>query len=605
MAAKINYKYYEGKDVYNDGDIEQDLINKFKKNRKYSPKEDKDLAYFYLLTPIRQNILNWYPFNENSNILEIGAGAGTITGMLCDKAKSVTVVEASKRRAELIYERHNNRNNLEIMVGNFNSIPFKKKYDYIVMIGVLEYGKIFSTGDNPYKTFLETIASHLNKNGKLLVAIENRNGLKYWCGASEDHLSLPYVGIMGYDNYKVKTFGKKELSDLLESSGFKYQRYYYPFPDYKLPYSIYTDEYIPSSFTVKHDLIFNHDDYGYFLDPTKAVDCILDNNLLGEFSNSFLVEASVDSEIKKIVDFAKLNTNRNEEYATITKICEDKVIKEAVSQKGKEHLLNIQKVHEKMEAIGINCVHVEIKNGKLEMNYYKYDTVTSLIEKYAKKAMKKEINCLIDNVFTYIEKNLTDIKKIDEVNNSIFNFSFYKNEVKFLKIGLIDLNFSNIFVNNNEFILFDQEWYTDELLSFDYAKYFSIKILYEQLPQMEQIIPRIEMFDKYEISSEMMNEFDKASEKYFFDINNIFDYKNYKTLLDRKTVNLKQEEQYKTIENLKTEKEHAIEELNKENEQNKLTIEALNDKIKKLEDSKNTRLTNIIKGIKRKIMFWK
>lgn len=605
MAAKINYKYYEGKDVYNDGDIEQDLINKFKKNRNYSPKEYQDLAYFYLLTPIRQNILNWYPFNENSNILEIGAGAGTITGMLCDKAKSVTVIEASKRRAELIYERHNNRDNLEIMVGNFNSIPFKKKYDYIVMIGVLEYGKIFSTGDNPYKTFLETIASHLNKNGKLLVAIENRNGLKYWCGASEDHLSLPYVGIMGYDNYKVKTFGKKELSDLLESSGFKYQRYYYPFPDYKLPYSIYTDEYIPSSFTVKHNLIFNHDDYGYFLDPTKAVDCILDNNLLGEFSNSFLVEASVDSEIKKIVDFAKLNTNRNEEYATITKICEDKVIKEAVSQKGKEHLLNIQKVHEKMEAIGINCAHVEIKNGKLEMNYYKYDTVTSLIEKYAKKAMKKEINCLIDNVFTYIEKNLTDIKKIDEVNNSIFNFSFYKNEVKFLKIGLIDLNFSNIFVNNNEFILFDQEWYTDELLSFDYAKYFSIKILYEQLPQMEQIIPRIEMFDKYEISSEMMNEFDKASEKYFFDINNIFDYKNYKTLLDRKTVNLKQEEQYKTIENLKTEKEHAIEELNKENEQNKLTIEALNDKIKKLEDSKNTRLTNIIKGIKRKIMFWK
>lgn len=605
MAAKINYKYYEGKDVYNDGDIEQDLINKFKENRDYSPNEYQDLAYFYLLTPIRQNILNWYPFNENSNILEIGAGAGTITGMLCDRAKSVTVVEASKRRAELIYERHNNRNNLEIMVGNFNSIPFKKKYDYIVMIGVLEYGKIFSTGDNPYKTFLETIASHLNKNGKLLVAIENRNGLKYWCGASEDHLSLPYVGIMGYDDYKVKTFGKKELSDLLESSGFKYQRYYYPFPDYKLPYSIYTDEYIPSSFTVKHDLIFNHDDYGYFLDPTKAVDCILDNNLLGEFSNSFLIEASVDSEIKKIVDFAKLNTNRNEEYATITKVYKDKVIKEAMFAKGKKHLLNIQKIHQKIENIGVNCVHVEVKNEKLEMNYYKYDTVTDLIEKYVKNSQKEEINCLIDNVFTYIEENLTETKKIKGIHNNIFNFTFYKDTIKTLKIGLIDLNFSNIFVNNNEFILFDQEWYTDELLSFDYVKYFSIKILYEQLPEIEHVISKNEMFNKYKISPEMMEEFNKASEKYFFEVNNIFDYKNYKTLLDRKVINLKQDEQYKIIENLKNEKEQIVEELNKENSQHKIEIELLTKKINKLKKSKNTSLISRIKGIKRKVIFWK
>ena len=115
MAAKINYDYYEGKDVYNDGDIEQVLIDKFKKNINYNPKLSDDLALFYLLTPIRQNILNWYPFDKNARVLEIGAGTGTITGMLCDKVKKVTVVEASKRRAELIYHRHNNKNNLEII----------------------------------------------------------------------------------------------------------------------------------------------------------------------------------------------------------------------------------------------------------------------------------------------------------------------------------------------------------------------------------------------------------------------------------------------------------------------------------------------------------
>ena len=173
MSAIINYDYYEGKDVYNDGDIEQILIDEFKKDINYTQDEYKDLAYFYLLTPIRQNILNWYPFDKNASVLEIGPGAGTITGMLCDRVKSVTVVEASKRRGELIYYRHNNKDNLNIMVGNFNDIKFETKFDYIVMVGVLEYGQIFSTGDNPYQSFLENITKHLTKKGKMLVILKN------------------------------------------------------------------------------------------------------------------------------------------------------------------------------------------------------------------------------------------------------------------------------------------------------------------------------------------------------------------------------------------------------------------------------------------------
>lgn len=598
MSAKINYDYYEGKDVYNDGDIEQVLIDCYKEDIHYEPEEYQDLAYFYLLTPIRKNILNWYPFKKNANILEIGAGAGTITGMLCERAKSVTVVEASKRRAELIYYRHHNRENLNILVGNFNNVPLNQKFDYIVMIGVLEYSQIFSTGKNPYQSFLETIANYLAPGGKLLVAIENKNGLKYWCGASEDHLSKPYIGIQGYEDCQVKTFGRKELENLLIHSGFPYFRFYYPFPDYKLPYSIYTDDYLPTSFSLKKDLIFNHDDYGYYLNPNTVVENIIDNQLLGGFANSFLVEACVDKPIEKEINYAKLNTVRNDKYAIITKINKDNdVIKTSISRFGKEHLNNLYSTHKKLEELGVKCSHIEKEKDDLKIEFLSGITVTQMIENYIKNNEKENIVELINQVFDYLEKNLVVSVSKSELKNKLFDFKeFYKDKIKVLKIGLIDLNFSNIMIHNEDYIIFDQEWTTNEPLVFDYVKYFSIKLLYEQLPQLEKMIPVNIWYEKYQLSSSMQKQFNQASEKYFFEENDVFDYKIYKIVDDRRFIKIRDEITGKNWETKIEEKEKQIQELS-----NQLSV--TNKKLTDIENRKSwkmiTKLTKVADKFKK------
>ena len=41
---------------------------------------------------VRWNILNWYPFKKDADVLEVGAGMGALTGLLCEKAKSVVSV---------------------------------------------------------------------------------------------------------------------------------------------------------------------------------------------------------------------------------------------------------------------------------------------------------------------------------------------------------------------------------------------------------------------------------------------------------------------------------------------------------------------------------
>ena len=189
------------------------------------PKDQVEFPVIYHFSDIRTNILCWYPIKKTDSVLEIGAGCGAITGMLCEKAGNVTAVELSKRRAEINYERNKQRDNLTIMVGNLNDMIFSAKYDYVVVNGVLEYAMSFTEGDTPYETFLRKMGDYLKDSGKLLVAIENKLGLKYFAGAPEDHTDLYFFGIEGYpENHSVRTFSKVELSELLKNSGFPYMK---------------------------------------------------------------------------------------------------------------------------------------------------------------------------------------------------------------------------------------------------------------------------------------------------------------------------------------------------------------------------------------------
>lgn len=133
-------------------------------------------------------------------------------------------------------------------MGNFQEIEpaLTEKYDYITLIGVFEYGENYIQSDTPYVDFLKTIARHLKPDGQIVLAIENRFGLKYWAGCTEDHFGTLFEGLEGYPTTKgVKTFTKKELTEILEKAGNLKAQWYYPFPDYKLPMTIYSDRRLP------------------------------------------------------------------------------------------------------------------------------------------------------------------------------------------------------------------------------------------------------------------------------------------------------------------------------------------------------------------------
>ena len=115
--AVWNEKFYKGTDVYSDGSIEDEILD-IVQRADYKEKRDElignNFTIAYHLTPIRENILNWYPFTKEQSAIEIGAGCGAITGMLCRKLGKVVSVDLSKRRSKINYERHKEYDNLEI-----------------------------------------------------------------------------------------------------------------------------------------------------------------------------------------------------------------------------------------------------------------------------------------------------------------------------------------------------------------------------------------------------------------------------------------------------------------------------------------------------------
>ncbi len=298
----INYDYYKGTDLYSDGDVEEDLLELVQKHDESEfdmlIKKTKKWPLLYHLSTIRHNVLEWFVFDKDKTVLEIGSGCGAITGCLSEKCAQVTCVELSKRRSLINAYRNQKRDNIEIYVSNFEDFQKNnhRKFDYITLIGVFEYSDNFIDSAQPALDFLKEIKKLLKKDGKLFIAIENKFGLKYWAGCKEDHLASFFTGIENYPGSKsVRTYTKKELTKLLTDAGYTDLDWYYPYPDYKFAHSIYSDEYLPRKGELSNNLRNFDMDRLVLFDESKVFDTIIQNGLFPVYSNSYFVIAGGES----------------------------------------------------------------------------------------------------------------------------------------------------------------------------------------------------------------------------------------------------------------------------------------------------------------------
>jgi len=339
--VKLDYSKYSGRDQYCDGAVEDELLNlvRNKTSAEYGKiiEEKKSWPILYHLSPLRENIVDWIPMEgtypmgssgavgdasgllTGAKVLEVGSGCGAITGALSRKAASVTCVELSKKRSQINAYRHRECDNVTIHVGNFKDIEpeLEADFDYICLIGVFEYAQSYMGGDTPYEDFLKILLSHLAPEGRLLIAIENKFGLKYFAGCKEDHLGTYFSGIENYaSGGGVRTFSRQGLERIFQACGVEEWHFYYPYPDYKFMTMLYSDEYLPNKGELSNNLRNFDRDRMLLFDEKLAFDGLMEDGLFSVFSNSYLAVIGRDFEQK----YVKYSNDRAPEYAVRTEI---------------------------------------------------------------------------------------------------------------------------------------------------------------------------------------------------------------------------------------------------------------------------------------------
>jgi len=257
-----------------------------------------DWPSLYHLSGTRANILRPFEDELRGDILEIGAGCGAITRYLGECGGNILALEGSKRRAAIARNRTRDLSNVTVVAEKLDDFAIEHQFDVITLIGVLEYANLFTTGDHPAQAMLEHLKKRLKPTGKLIIAIENQLGLKYFAGAPEDHIGQPMYGIEGrYRKDQPETFGRKVLDGMLESVGFRSREFLAPFPDYKLPTSIITESGLKSSGFDAAALISHSVRRDPQLPPILAFSpelawpSLVKNGLAMDMANSFLIVA--------------------------------------------------------------------------------------------------------------------------------------------------------------------------------------------------------------------------------------------------------------------------------------------------------------------------
>lgn len=292
--ARIRSLRNAGRENYSDGDSEARILEAIRNRLGEEEIMERlpEWAVLYHFSPERRNLLSWFDFQRDARLLEVGAGCGALTGLFCERVSSVTALELSERRAEITARRHAACNNLEVVVGNLSELEAAEPYDYVTLIGVLEYAERFTASSEPAIALLREAWNRLRPGGLLFLAIENRFGLKYWAGSREDHTGRLFDGLEGYPTPTgARTYGRRELENLVIRAGFGDLNFLYPHPDYKLPSAIYSDEWPPKPGEIVEATPSLDQERFTLFDEVRVWDALGAEGVFPFFANSFLVVA--------------------------------------------------------------------------------------------------------------------------------------------------------------------------------------------------------------------------------------------------------------------------------------------------------------------------
>lgn len=469
------------------------------------------------LSPMRASLLEWYPFRENADVLEVGGAFGELTHVLCKKCGQVTSVEREPDRAKAIRSRCRGWQNLTVCACDLMQIRTERKYDYVFAAGILESQEIRSKNMEDYAEFVSRLCAFLKPSGKLLLVSGNRMGVRYLCGEPDEKTGIPFDGISRYPmDQGLYGFTRKELEAIVEKAGIRRHRFYYPLPDDQMVQAVYAQEDLPKDGVKDRVIAYYRDRHTVVASQSDLMDFCIGSGCLHEFANSFFVECVPDGGACTDIHSVFFTADRGLQAATATIHQAGQMYKKALDPQGIPALERAVRHAQDLKRQGIAVVpHTLTADGQIRMPYVELPLLMSVLRDAAAKD-SAFFGRLLDQVWGDIRSSSMEA---DGSGHPLWQQWGGEDWGMFLENVYFDMVPMNCFYDAGRIVYFDQE-FVRHLYPAKYTMFRVLLYTYLNIPEAEETAPKAGMLKKYGISNVMWDVFLKEESLFVSSLRN-------------------------------------------------------------------------------------
>ena len=420
-----------------------------------------------LINGIKCGLLQWYDFEQDAKVLYIGDSNDALAKMLIDKSFAVVCAPVEQScNTEWTQE-------------------YKGGFDYLIAVEALE------CTENPEQV-LQSWRSLLKEDGRLLLGMNNRFGIRYFCGDRDPYTGRNFDGIEGYrraydkkeDVFRGRCYSRNEMEKMLRAAGWNFFRFFSVLPDLQNPGLIYAEDYLPNEDLANRLFpTYNYPDT-VFLEEAPLYESLDNDGLFHKLANAWLIECGSKEALCDVLHVT-CSMERGRESALCTVVRRTGIVeKRAVYSEGEARLEKLAAHAKELKERGIPVVDTKLKGGVCQMPLIQAEVG----QVYLKKLLRTDRERFLQEMDHFRDLILR--------SSAIVESDQGDGEGAILRKGYVDMVPLNSFYIDGEFVFYDQE-FCEENYPANAIISRMVGTFYAGNVELMKILPVEELYERY------------------------------------------------------------------------------------------------------------
>lgn len=365
------------------------------------------------------------------------------------------------------------------------------KFDYIISVEALE------RQPDPGK-LLKAWKRLLKPEGCMLLGMNNRFGIKYFCGDRDPYTERNFDGIENYrrayvkkeDGFQGRMYSRWELERMLRTGGWEHFRFYSVFSDLRNPSLIYEEGYLPNEDLANRIFPVYHYPDTIFLEEEGLYAGLAENGMFHKMANGYLIECPAGGKFADVLHVTG-SMDRGRESALFTVIHKSgRVEKKAPYPEGRERLEKLVEHGRELAEHGVPVVEAQMVNGSCVMPYI--DAEVGQV--YLKRLLQEDKEEFL--------RKMDHFRDLILQSSEILEPDRGDGQGAVLRKGYLDMVPLNSFYKEGTFAFYDQE-FCQENYPVNAIIARMVNTFYSGNMELQKLLPAEVLYERYGLAKNM------------------------------------------------------------------------------------------------------